>query len=150
MSVGSRIKELREDREMTRNELAKKLNITVGAISNYENGVSSPKEPILFKLMEVLECDANYLFQDVVNIKSKNNDISLSELKHLNKYRKLEHSRKNKIDKYIDIELEEQQDYNKKQYLKVARGKGEELVSDEDIDKMIENSTKVKGDDDLV
>lgn len=68
MSVGSRIRELREDKELSRAELADKIGVTIGAISNYENEVSSPKEPILFKIMEVLECDANYLFQDSINI----------------------------------------------------------------------------------
>lgn len=50
MSVGSRIKELREEKGLTRTELAKLLNVTVSAISNYENEISSPKEPVLFKI----------------------------------------------------------------------------------------------------
>lgn len=70
MSVGSRIKELRESKGISRSELADKIGVTIGAISNYENEVSSPKEPILFKLMEILGCDANYLFQDSINIPS--------------------------------------------------------------------------------
>ena len=54
MSIGSRIKELRERNGLSRNELATMLGVTVGAISNYENDVSSPKEPILFKIIEGL------------------------------------------------------------------------------------------------
>lgn len=64
MSVGSRIKEMREKRNLSRSDLAEMLGVTVGAISNYENGISSPKEPILFNIMATLNCDANYLFQD--------------------------------------------------------------------------------------
>ena len=51
MSIGSRIKELRELNGISRNEFASMLGVTVGAISNYENDVSSPKEPILFKIL---------------------------------------------------------------------------------------------------
>lgn len=87
MSVGSRIKELREEKGLTRTELAKLLNVTVSAISNYENEISSPKEPVLFKIIETFGCDANYLFQDVVKIKERINDVTLAEYEHIKKYR---------------------------------------------------------------
>lgn len=89
MSVGSRIKELREDKNLSRIELANLIGVTVGAISNYENEVSSPKEPILFKIMEVLKCDANYLFQDSLNMPSMENNISIGEFNIIKKYRDL-------------------------------------------------------------
>ena len=54
MSIGNRIMELRKLKGLSRSDLADMLGVTVGAVSNYENGVSSPKEPILFKLIEVL------------------------------------------------------------------------------------------------
>ena len=40
MSVGSRIRELREDKELSRAELADKIGVTIGTVSNYENEVS--------------------------------------------------------------------------------------------------------------
>lgn len=90
MSVGSRIRELREDKELSRAELADKIGVTIGAISNYENEVSSPKEPILFKIMEVLECDANYLFQDSINIPTMKDSFSVLEHNLIKKYRELD------------------------------------------------------------
>lgn len=90
MSVGSRIKELRETKKMSRNELADIIGVTVGAISNYENEVSSPKEPILFKIMTALNCDANYLFQDSIDIPSMNDKVSAPEYKIIEKYRDLD------------------------------------------------------------
>lgn len=90
MSVGSRIRELREDKELSRAELADKLGVTIGAVSNYENEVSSPKEPILFKIMEVLECDANYLFQDSINIPTMKDSFSVLEHNLIKKYRELD------------------------------------------------------------
>lgn len=90
MSVGSRIRELREDKELSRAELADKIGVTIGAVSNYENEVSSPKEPILFKIMEVLECDANYLFQDSINIPTMKDSFSVLEHNLIKKYRELD------------------------------------------------------------
>ena len=68
MSIGTRIKEKRIAMGMTQKQLADKLGVKNTAIANYETGVSSPKESILFKLFEVLQCDANYLFQDDIKI----------------------------------------------------------------------------------
>lgn len=90
MSIGSRIKELRESKNISRPAFAKKIGVTVGAISNYENGVSSPKEPILYKIIEHLECDANYLFQDNVKMKDMTNRVSPCDLKLLNQYHSLD------------------------------------------------------------
>ncbi len=98
MSIGSRIKELRERNGLSRNELATMLGVTVGAISNYENDVSSPKEPILFRIIESLDCDANYLFQDSVKIKTQQNDVTLAEYDHIKKYRDLDKHGKEIVD----------------------------------------------------
>lgn len=123
MSIGSRIKELRENKHITRNEFAEMIGVTIGAVSNYENDVSSPKEPILFKIIEVLECEPNYIFQDMVKIKSRNNDVTLAEYKHVKKYRFIsEHSPDGvkMVDAVLDREyniatqLKEQSEYIKK------------------------------------
>lgn len=106
MSVGSRIKELREERRLSRNELANLIGVTVGAISNYENGVSSPKEPILFKIIETLNCDANYLFQDAIKMSSVNNDVSLAEYKLIIKYRALDDHGREMVDFTLKKEWE--------------------------------------------
>ena len=63
----------------TLNELADLLEVTVEVISNYENGVSSPKEAILFKIIEVLGCDANYIFQDAIHVSDRKYNISVHE-----------------------------------------------------------------------
>lgn len=64
MSFGSRIKERREQLNMSRPELASKIGVTSSAISNYENSISFPKIELMYKLFEALDCDANYLHQD--------------------------------------------------------------------------------------
>lgn len=105
MSIGSRIKELREQKNISRNDFATIIGVTVGAISNYENDVSSPKEPILFKIIEALDCDANYLFQDVVKLKARQNDVTLAEYDIIIKYRALDTYGKKIIDDILEQEF---------------------------------------------
>lgn len=69
MPFGNRLKEARLMKGMTQEELAQAVHVTKGAIGNYESEVSSPKEPILIKLMKVLDVDANFLFQDLVDMR---------------------------------------------------------------------------------
>ena len=49
MSVGSRIKELRESKNISRNELADSVGVTVGAISNYEMKSAPLKNPFYLR-----------------------------------------------------------------------------------------------------
>ena len=72
MRIGQRLKQARLARQITQEDLAKLVGVTKGAIGNYETGVSSPKEPILVKLMEVLGIDANYLYQDFIHRSDEN------------------------------------------------------------------------------
>lgn len=71
MGIGRRIKEARELADLTQKELAGLVNITPSAITNYEKEVSHPKDTILYDLMKTLNVDANFLFQDVVDLGDK-------------------------------------------------------------------------------
>lgn len=106
MSIGSRIKEARMALNYTQSELAEALEITTGAVANYENEVSIPKPEILYKLMNVLKCDANYLYQDMYN--SKNNDfiISSNEQSFIKKYRSLDGYGRKAINNLLEVEYE--------------------------------------------
>lgn len=109
MSIGSRIKEARKHKNWTQEELSIKIGVTKGAIANYENQVSTPKIEILFKLMQVLEVDANYIYQDDIKIPSQpivvQSDLSIMSVQeslHLEKYRKLNTSGRQKADEQLD------------------------------------------------
>lgn len=80
MSFQSRLKEARERKGLSRPELATLLGLSKSAISNYENGVSSPKEEIMYKIFDVLEVDPNFLFQDEYNPPSKSGVSELEKL----------------------------------------------------------------------
>ena len=106
MSIGSRIKEARINKKLTQEELALKIGVTKGAIANYENGVSTPKVDLIYKLFDVLECDANYLYQD--DMKALNNDfiVTLPEQNLIMKYRNLDEHGAKLINIIINEEYE--------------------------------------------
>ena len=66
MSIGSRIKERREELGITQVELASRLGVSKGAIGNYETDANSPRASVMYKIFEILNCDANYLYQDEI------------------------------------------------------------------------------------
>lgn len=105
MGIGKRIKEARNALNMTQEELAKLLGVTKGAVANYENETSHPKEPVMYKMFEALQVDANYLFQDVVKIPKKVNDVTFSEFERIKKYRNLDKYGQELVDLILDKEL---------------------------------------------
>lgn len=108
MSIGTRIKQRREELGLTQPILAQLVGVSKGSIGNYEIGVSNPNEPILIKLFEALNCDANYLYQDYINIESNadtsENEITPHERDIINSYREQPESVQNAICKMLDVE----------------------------------------------
>lgn len=123
MGIGYRIKEARENLGFTQIELGKMVGVTGSAITNYENETSHPKEPVMYKLIEVLKVDPNYLFQDCVNLPKESNDVTLSEYEKIKIYRYIkEHSPDGlkMVDAILNreytvaVQMQEQKDYIKK------------------------------------
>ena len=57
------IREGRKRAGLTQQELADKLGITTGAVSNYENGLSFPKAEIAFGHSDILDITPRELFE---------------------------------------------------------------------------------------
>lgn len=105
MSIGSRIKDARIRKNLTQRELASLVGVTNGAIANYEAGTSSPKEPVMFKLLEVLGVDANYLFQDgYENHVEDPVVLTLREQRLISRYRSLDDSGKSFVEAVTERE----------------------------------------------
>ena len=60
----------------------------------------------MYKLFECLHVDANYLFQDVVKVPPKTNDVTFSEYEHIKKYRSLDKSGQDHVDTVLAWEAE--------------------------------------------
>lgn len=106
MGIGYRIKEAREIQGLTQIELGKLVGVTGSAITNYENETSHPKEHVMYKLIEALKVDANYLFQDCVKLPKEANDVTLAEYDCIKKYRELDHHGKKMVDFTLNEEWE--------------------------------------------
>lgn len=60
-SFGDLLAELRQDKKMTQEELAKILFVSTGTISNYENNVHYPDIPKLMQLARYFNVTTDYL-----------------------------------------------------------------------------------------
>jgi len=56
-----RIKDLREDMDLSQEEIAKKLHCTQVAYSYYENGKRNIPTSVLIELAAILNCSIDYL-----------------------------------------------------------------------------------------
>lgn len=113
MSLGTRIKERREQLGLTRIELADKIGVTPSAIANYENGISSPKIELMYRLFDALDCDANYLHQDDMKKIAYQNSITLDEFERLIKpYRELDIQGQQHVDTVLEWETKRISDMN--------------------------------------
>lgn len=100
MPFGNRLREARLNKGMTQEELARAVHVTKGAIGNYEAEVSSPKETILINLMKILNVDANFLFQDLVDVDPAPS-LSPDEVCLINAYRSLTPEGRDKVQAYV-------------------------------------------------
>ena len=104
ISFASRLKERRESLGLSRSSLAQQIGVTTSAIGNYENGVSSPKEEILYKLFNALKVEPNYLWQDEMSQTDIQFLVSYPERAFLKKYRALDEHGKELVDSVLDLE----------------------------------------------
>lgn len=89
MSIGSRIKDARISKGLKQEDLARLIGVTKGAVGNYEADYSSPKDIVLYKIFEVLNVDANYIFQDNIKNKKTPPPLTAEENNLINQYREL-------------------------------------------------------------
>lgn len=56
-----RLKGLREDRDLTQDQIADVLSITRSAVANYENGIREPDMALLVKISDYFNVSLDYL-----------------------------------------------------------------------------------------
>lgn len=106
MSFSSRLKEWREHLGLSRSEVAAKLGVTASAVGNYENGVSIPKEEVLYKIFYTLGAEPNYLWQDEMLGQQSHFMVSFDEQSIIKKYRSLDVHGRKIVDYVLDEEYE--------------------------------------------
>ena len=68
MGIGRRIRDRRAELKMSSTELAEKIGVSKQTVSGYELERTYPNPEKLSKILEALECDANYLYQDFIHV----------------------------------------------------------------------------------
>lgn len=91
MDIGSKIKQLRLENGLTQQELANRLELTKGYISQIERNISSPSLETFFSILEVLGTDPTAFFsrlkdEQVVHTEEDFYWQEDEELKHLIKW----------------------------------------------------------------
>lgn len=81
MFHGDRVASQRKNKKLTQEELAVKINLTKAAVSNYENGHSTPSNETLVALADALDVDTDYLLGRTdapreISSSSKNPELS--------------------------------------------------------------------------
>lgn len=66
--VGRRIQEMRKSRGLTQSELSQLLDLSTKYISNIECGFKTPKLNTFVAIANALQCDANLLLADVLDV----------------------------------------------------------------------------------
>ncbi|BAK21875.1 repressor protein [Melissococcus plutonius ATCC 35311] len=94
--IGNKIKEYRERRNLTQEDLADMLNTTRQSISRYETGERKANQDMLFKLSEIYEISINDFFPS-------NSKKSITTI-----YNELEQLRQKKVYNYAEEQLESQ------------------------------------------
>lgn len=100
MGFGSQLKRRREELGLSRQILAERLGVSSSAISNYENGVSFPKEEVMLRLFDSLETEPNKLFQD--HFCAGKYVLSHSERNMMDQYRSLSPMGKETVRSVVD------------------------------------------------
>jgi len=100
MSFGDQLKKRREELGLSRMAFAERMGVSVSAISNYENGLSFPKEEVMLRLFDSLKTDPNTLFQD--SFRDGGNVLTHSERRLIDRYRSLSPLGKESVRSVVD------------------------------------------------
>lgn len=141
MSFYDRLKESRVNAGYTQEQLAKKIGIAKSTLSGYESGNRDPSMYTISKIMEILNVDANFLWQDEVDAQGGNPvQLKYDEMKHIEKYRDLDSFGRQTVDLVLDREIARVKE------LSNMKERIEELESSQatviDIQPRLENNTR--------
>lgn len=86
MSFGNILKKIRQDNNLTQEELAKKINTSRSNIANYENDKNMPSVDILEKISQVFNCSIDYLLgkSDIRNPDKETQEFYFAYHKEMN------------------------------------------------------------------
>ncbi len=82
MTIGEKIASLRKQQNLTQEQLARALDISVPAVSKWENGATMPDISLLAPIARMLHTDINDLFSFQKEITEKDVDIFMEQIRN--------------------------------------------------------------------
>lgn len=105
-TLGMRLRELREDMELSQLEVAEKLNCSDKMISNYELDKRSPDYRIIIKICDLFDVSADFLLGRADSPKFHHESVLSNDETQLLKYfKKLPQSYKKDVIRYCRLNL---------------------------------------------
>lgn len=80
MDFGTRLKNLRKNKNISQEDFANKIGVTRSSVGNYETNRNMPTADVLDKIADVLDCSLDYLLGKSDNIQSVQNNEDLLDL----------------------------------------------------------------------
>ena len=119
MDFGARIRSAREQAGMTRDDLAKRLNIQYSALSKYESSAREPDFETLVQIARVLHVSTDYILgctEYQMRLQKKGFDADAESL--LLKYQTLSEDAKERIQNQVAFEYAQERAHDRKRRTK--------------------------------
>ncbi len=114
MAIGERIKELREQKKWSQEELATKLGITQDSISLWEKNKRTPNTQYIIALCNIFEVSCDYIlgYENEENVKKysypQSTILTNEELQLIKAYRTMTPGKRQALFSMLDIEQNSQ------------------------------------------
>ena len=104
------LKELRDKRNVTQEELASSLSVKQQTVGKWENGITVPRQPMLIKIADYFHVSVNDLIYGESNLSQPPATPALTpqEQDLLRKNRQLTPAGRNQLDPYLDFLLSQE------------------------------------------
>lgn len=107
MAFNDRLKEARLNKKMTQEQVAEKIGVAKSTFTGYEKGNSEPNMNTISRIMNTLDVDANFLYQDEMDeLGGSLMQLKYDEMKHIKKYRDLDDHGKEMVNFTLEKEWE--------------------------------------------
>ena len=79
MSIGKKIKQLRENKGLSQKELADSLGVTQQAIDAWERSITNPRKKSIAKLSSFFNVNGGFFFEDDIQNKTPSNEMIIKK-----------------------------------------------------------------------
>ena len=98
LSIGERITQLRKQKNLSQEELAKKIEVSRTIIGNYERNLNTPSIEIIIKLAKVFNVSVDYMIGEGLN-----SAYDKEMINRLDELENLPDDEKKRVFHYIDL-----------------------------------------------